>query len=82
VSATANNQSSFSYRRLWRAALLCAVLAFTYAAMLGKLTIVQAILNDDPQARNRLGPHGIPLMAHAQAGGAGAAEVVRFLETL
>ncbi|HYX43322.1 MAG TPA: exosortase, partial [Pyrinomonadaceae bacterium] len=38
MSATANNQSSFSYRRLWRAALLCAVLAFTYAAMLGKLT--------------------------------------------
>jgi hypothetical protein len=50
------------------------------AAMLGKLTIVQAILADDPDARHRLGPHGIPLIAHAKAGGPEAAAVVEFLE--
>jgi exosortase len=37
VSATVKTQA-FSYRQLWRAALLCAVLVFTYAAMLSKLT--------------------------------------------
>jgi hypothetical protein len=52
------------------------------AAMLGKLEIVQAILRDDPQAGRRPGPHGIPLMAHAKAGGAEAAAVVQFLESL
>lgn len=52
------------------------------AAMLGKLAIVQAILADDPDARHRLGPHGIPLIAHAQAGGPEAADVVQFLESL
>src|SRR5947207_4356596 len=36
------------------------------AAMLGKLAIVQAVLSDDPPARQRPGPHGIPLMAHAK----------------
>jgi hypothetical protein len=52
------------------------------AAMLGKLSIVQAILADAPDARHRLGPHGIPLIAHAKAGGAEAAEVVSFLESV
>jgi len=37
VSETSNIQS-FSYRQLWRAALLVAVLGFVYAAMLGRLT--------------------------------------------
>jgi uncharacterized protein YaiE (UPF0345 family) len=31
--------------------------------------------------RNR-GPHGLTLLAHARAGGAGAAEVLKYLETL
>src|SRR3954467_14891586 len=39
------------------------------AAMLGKLAIVKAILTDDPEACRHPGPHGIPLMVHAKAGG-------------
>jgi hypothetical protein len=50
------------------------------AAMLGKLEIVQAILQDNPDARHAPGPHGIPLLAHAKAGGAEAAAVLEFLE--
>jgi hypothetical protein len=50
------------------------------AAMLGHLEIVKAILGTDPAAAKFPGPHGIPLIAHAKAGG--AAEVVEFLETL
>jgi hypothetical protein len=49
------------------------------AAMLGKLEIVKAILADDPQARHALGPHGIPLLAHAQAGKQDAEAVLAFL---
>lgn len=52
------------------------------AAMLGKLEIVQAIIHDDPKAAHSLGPHTIPLMAHAKAGGEHAMEVVQFLESL
>lgn len=37
MSATVNTPV-FSYRRLWRAVLICAALLFTYAAMLAKLT--------------------------------------------
>src|SRR5438132_2781646 len=40
------------------------------AAMLEHLEIVTAILTVDPAARNHPGAHGIPLMAHAKAGGA------------
>lgn len=39
------------------------------AAMLGKLELVRAVLNDRPQALSLPGPHGIPLLAHAKAGG-------------
>src|SRR5207248_8622572 len=42
------------------------------AAMLGKLGIVRAIIEEIPEARHALGPHGIPLIAHAKAGGEGA----------
>lgn len=51
------------------------------AAMLGKLEIVQAILRDNPQALHAPGPHTIPLLMHAKAGGEQAAEVVAFLES-
>jgi hypothetical protein len=51
------------------------------AAMLGKLEIVRAILADNPHARHALGPHGIPLIAHAKAGGTEAAAVVELLES-
>lgn len=39
------------------------------AAMLGKFEIVQAFINDDPHAARLKGPHGIPLLSHARAGG-------------
>src|SRR5438067_146274 len=51
------------------------------AAMLGQLEIVQAIIAADPAARTSLGPHGIPLIAHAKAGGEGAKAVLEFLES-
>lgn len=50
------------------------------AAMLGHLAVVQAILVVNPEARNSLGPHGIPLMKHAEAGGEMAAPVADFLK--
>lgn len=52
------------------------------AAMLGKVEIVQSILTAFPEMRHAKGPHGIPLQAHAAAGGADAAPVLQLLETL
>jgi hypothetical protein len=51
------------------------------AAMLGKLDIVKAAVEDNPDIVNVTGPHGIPLIAHAKAGGENAASVLRFLES-
>lgn len=39
------------------------------AAMMGKTAIVEAFLKDDPAIVNLRGPHGIPLLRHAVAGG-------------
>lgn len=39
------------------------------AAMLGKKEIVAAFIADDPTVIHKTGPHGIPLIAHAKAGG-------------
>ena len=52
------------------------------AAMLGKLEIVKAALSVYPQAFHVPGPHGIPLIAHAQAGGEQAVEVLEYLKSL
>jgi hypothetical protein len=52
------------------------------AAMLGHLDIVRATIAALPQARTWKGPHGIPLLMHAEAGGAAAAPVADFLRTL
>ena len=52
------------------------------AAMLGNLEIVRAALNDYPSAINIPGPHGIPLIEHARAGGEEAKAVLEFLESL
>jgi hypothetical protein len=49
------------------------------AAMLGKLEIVRATLDAYPEAINLSGPHGIPLIAHAQAGGNNAIPVYEYL---
>lgn len=52
------------------------------AAMLGELAIVQAILADFPQLAHAKGPHGIPLLIHAQMGGAPATAVLAYLQSL
>ncbi len=52
------------------------------AAMLGKLEIVQTILASFPQMAQAKGPHGIPLLVHAKMGGAPAAGVLAYLESL
>jgi hypothetical protein len=52
------------------------------AAMLGELDIVKAVLAAFPHALVVPGPHGIPLIAHAQAGGEDAVAVAQFLELL
>ena len=51
------------------------------AAMLGKLEIVKAVVEDDPSVIDRKGPHGISLMTHARKGGKEAAQVVKFLNS-
>lgn len=50
------------------------------AAMLGYLEIVRAIVDACPAALHAHGPHGIPLLSHARAGGDEAAAVVEFLQ--
>jgi hypothetical protein len=50
------------------------------AAMLGEAEIVRAMLEAHPSLRDAPGPHGIPLIAHAQAGGDEARGVVELLE--
>lgn len=50
------------------------------AAMLDRLDIVQAILAAQPQAAKALGPHGIPLIVHAEMGN--AQRVLAYLEAL
>jgi hypothetical protein len=50
------------------------------AAMLGDVEVVQAILAVHPESRNATGPHGIPLRAHAEAGGEQALPVLALLD--
>ena len=50
------------------------------AAMLGHTEIVSAILTAFPQMRDGTGPHGIPLVEHARAGGEHALAVLELLE--
>ena len=52
------------------------------AAMLGKLDVVRAALTAFPETINTPGPHGIPLIAHAKAGGEEALSVFEYLESL
>ena len=51
------------------------------AAMLGHLEIVRATLEIFPDAWKWPGPHGIPLLKHAEAGGEPAAHVAEYLRT-
>jgi hypothetical protein len=52
------------------------------ATMLGRLDVVKPMLTAFPHLADSKGPHGIPLMVHAQKGGQDAAEVAAFLEGL
>lgn len=52
------------------------------AAMLGQLDVVKAMVAASPGIERTLGPHGITLMQHARAGGADAAPVVAWLESV
>lgn len=49
------------------------------AAMLGNLTVVKAILSEFPAMIQAKGPHGIPLLVHAQMGGEKAQVVLAYL---
>jgi hypothetical protein len=50
------------------------------AAMLGEVDVVRAILAAHPHMRSAVGPHGIPLRAHAEAGGEQARPVLELLD--
>lgn len=52
------------------------------AAMLGQVEVVKSYVAASPGIQRTHGPHGITLMSHARAGGAPAAAVVAFLESL
>jgi hypothetical protein len=52
------------------------------AAMLGHLDAVKAILTARPTLIDAKGPHGIPLIAHAKAGGKESEDVLKYLEGL
>jgi hypothetical protein len=51
------------------------------AAMLGYFDIVSAVLADFPEMHDAKGPHGIPLVEHARAGGEDARAIVELLES-
>ncbi|MGH3064829.1 MAG: ankyrin repeat domain-containing protein [Gaiellaceae bacterium] len=50
------------------------------AAMLGYFDIVSSVLANFPDMRDSKGPHGIPLVEHARAGGEDARAVLDLLE--
>src|SRR5688572_30377831 len=52
------------------------------AAMLGELAIVRAALEARPGLARVPGPHGIPLIAHAKAGGPAAVPVLGYVSTV
>jgi hypothetical protein len=52
------------------------------AAMLGQLAVVKAFVEAQPGVQRTRGPHSIPLMSHALAGGADAAPVVEYLKAI
>ena len=52
------------------------------AAMLGELPIVKAALDARPALARVPGPHGIPLLAHAKAGGPAAAPVLDYISSV
>jgi hypothetical protein len=52
------------------------------AAMLGQLDVVRSFVEASPGTQGTLGPHGISLLRHAEAGGEEANGVLAYLEEL
>src|SRR5919112_1235798 len=52
------------------------------AVMSGQLAIVKALFESTPGLQRMRGPHGLTMMVHARAGGTGAADVLKDLESL
>src|SRR5436190_14750541 len=52
---------------------------FLTSVMLGQLAQVKSWIEASPGIQRTRGPHGLTAMAHARAGGAGAAEVATYL---
>lgn len=52
------------------------------AVMMGQLAIVKALFEATPGLQRMRGPHGLTMVSHARAGGAAAAEVLKYLESL
>ena len=52
------------------------------AVMMGQLSIVKTWIDATPGIQRMRGPHGLTMIAHAKAGGLGAADVLKYLETL
>jgi hypothetical protein len=52
------------------------------SAMLGQLDVVKAMIAAQPGLQRVRGPHGLTLMSHARAGGAAAASVLAYLESI
>ncbi len=52
------------------------------AAMLGHLEVVEALIHAQPGVQRIPGPHSISLLSHAKAGGAPAAKVYDYLQSL
>ncbi len=52
------------------------------AAMMGWLDVVKAYVTANPGIQRLKGPHSIPLLSHAEAGGEKAAPVAAYLKTL
>ena len=50
------------------------------AAMLGETEILRAMLDAQPALRDARGPHGISLLAHAEAGGEQASQALALLQ--
>ena len=52
------------------------------AVMLGQLDIVKTFMAASPGLQRLRGPHGLTMMVHARMGGAPAAAVMKYLESL
>lgn len=52
------------------------------AAMLGRLEVVKAAIEAYPETLHTPGPHGIPLVTHAEMGGEEGSSVLEYLQSL